>query len=197
MLELYFNNKGWVKLNRSKFCSNCGKAIQSDSKFCGGCGKSVQSEVSKTTASSSQLKRNSKIPHLIISLILSVFVLVMGKMVEEVIIRGGGLEEILIIPVLIIILQIALFYYQSRQKSKYPIIPTIASLWVVFKHTLELISLKEFISQYPEMDSFYFAAEISLTIITIFGFAFLIVVNIISMLLKNKSLQPTTRKKVS
>lgn len=184
-------------MNRSKFCSNCGNTIQSDSKFCGGCGKSVQSEVSKTTATSSQLKRNSKIPHLIISLILSVFVLVMGKMVEEVIIRGGGLEEILIIPVFIIILQITLFYYQTRQKSKYPIIPTIASLCVVFKHTLELISLKEFISQYPEMDSAYFAAEISLTIVTIFGFAFLIVVNIISMLLKNKSLQPTTRKKVS
>lgn len=184
-------------MNKSKFCSNCGKAIQSDSKYCGGCGQSVQSGTSKTIASSSQFKEKSKIPHLVISLILSAFVLVMGKMVEEVIIRGGGLEEILIIPVLITLLQIALFYFQTRQKSKYPIIPIIALLWVVFKHSLELIALKEFINQYSEMDSSYFAAEIALTIVTIFGFAFLIVVNIISMFLKNKSLQSTARKKVS
>lgn len=39
MLALYFNNKGWVRMNKSKFCSNWGNAIQGDSKFCGGCGQ--------------------------------------------------------------------------------------------------------------------------------------------------------------
>lgn len=196
MLGLYFNNKGWVKVSKSKFCSNCGNAIQGNNKFCGGCGQTVQKSLTGAQASSSA-KSKSKFPHLIINIVFALFILGMGKLVEDVIIRGGGLEDILIVPVLIISLQIAVFYFQTKQKSYYPIIPVIASLWVVITHTLELIVLKEFIDMYQGIDSSDYVGEIVLLIVTIFGFAFLIVVNIISMFLKNKSLQSTTRKKVS
>lgn len=184
-------------MNKSKFCSNCGNAIQGNIKFCGGCGQAVQKELTDAEASSSSSKTKSKFPHLIINIVFALFILGMGELVEEMIIRGGGLEDILIVPVLIISLQIVVFYFQTKQKSYYPIIPVIASLWVVIKHILGLIALKALIDLYQGMESADFVGEIVLTIVTIFGFAFLIVVNIISMFLKNKSLQSTARKKVS
>lgn len=121
----------------------------------------------------------------------------MGVMVEEVIFRGGGLEEILIIPLLIIILQVTLFYFQTKHKSYYPLIPMIVSLWVVIKHSLGLMAIKELIDLHPGMESAEFTAEITLTIATIFGFAFIIVVNIASIFVKRKSPSQTAGRKVS
>lgn len=180
----------------NRFCGNCGVAIQSNAKFCGKCGQPVQkSSVQLSTLSAP--KGTSKVSHIIISSMLGVLIVLMGIIGEEIIARGGGFEEILIIPFLILILQITLFYFQTRQKSYYPLIPILASLWVVFKHSLLLIALKAMIDSYPGMESADFIVEITLTIATIFGFAFVIVVNIVSLFLRGKTSPQTAGKKVS